>query len=211
MGNQTLIKATFDELRIDPDLWICTLRPAITNTLLAGGLAVLPTETSYMLGGDATNVQTMERLRQLKNRSMNHDISVMVADIETARRWTVWSPAAMQIGTTALPGPLTLVLPLRSDALQFASRSPYLGIRIPGMPYLLDLLRSLPFPVSATSANPSGSPEPYDVSRCVSPVDLVWDAGRLTCNTPSTVMRVDDESVTVLRQGAFRLPDEWII
>jgi len=185
--------------------WRHTIHPAVIDVLERGGIVILPTETSYMLGGDATRNDTMVRIRRMKDRPASMDISVMFASVELAACWTVWSDTALELARRFLPGPLTLVLPLKPGVTQFASSSGYLGIRIPDQPFLRDILSAVDFPVTATSANPHGGPEPYDISRCAAGADLVWDAGTLTPNPPSTIVKVDGSALEILRRGSIAI------
>lgn len=165
----------------------------------------MPTETSYMLGGDAGRMETMLRLRRLKGRPSNQNLSVMFSSVEKAARWTDWNDLARRLAERYLPGPITLILPLKAATRQYATADQTLGIRIPGHPFLLDLLEPLEFPVTATSANPHGGIEPYTADACVSPVDVVWDAGELFPDPPSTIVDLAGDSPRVIRQGSIRV------
>lgn len=202
-----MFRAEQGELSTDSGRWLAEIRPVILNTMQSGGLVIMPTETSYMLGGDARNPLTMSRLRRLKKRPDHQDISVMFGSRDEAEKWTVWNDIAYIMADRYLPGPLTLILPLRDGMVQFASVGNTLGIRIPGHPFLLDLLRLVDFPVTATSANPHGTAEPYSIDACVSPVDVVWDAGPLIPSPPSTIIDLSKGKASVIRQGTIRMDD----
>lgn len=182
------------------------LEPAVT-ALNRGELIIFPTETSYMLGGNALSALTMERLRQMKGRSQTHDMSVMVASISMAQRYTSWSEEAVEMGTRYLPGPLTFIVPIRQNVTQFAASGNSLGIRIPDNQPLQALLAAIDYPITATSANPHGGAEPYCVSQCVDSADFIWDAGVLTPNKPSTIISFMGSQPVILRKGAI-LPSE---
>ncbi len=178
------------------------MRPVILKSLRSGGLVILPTETSYMLAGDARNHQTIQRLRRLKSRPAEQNMSVIFSSVSQAENWTIWNENARMIGMRYLPGPLTLILPLKEGVSQYASDSGNLGVRIPGHPFLLNLFRDVDFPVTATSANPHGSEEPYETSACVSPVDVVWDAGKLDPEPPSTILDLSGVSTEDPQAGS---------
>ena len=205
MEKTTRFQLTVQEALENRKYWSETILPEMVSVLRRGGLVVLPTETSYMLGGNAACPETMDRLRVLKNRPDQMNMSVMFGSVETAEEWTIWPRQARELASKYLPGPLTLILKVRDDVKQFAATGETLGIRIPGQPLLLELFRQLDFPVTATSANPHGGPEPYSVDRCVKGVDLIWDAGTLSGQAPSTIVSVLDSELKVLRQGEIQL------
>jgi L-threonylcarbamoyladenylate synthase len=193
------------DLRLD--LWF-ELTRCVIHVLRGNGVAVLPSETSYMLAGNACNKSVVERIQKLKNRPAGMDISVAVASPEAARKWVEWPGEAQKFADAFLPGPLTLILPKRiSVNCNFASSGDSLGIRIPGHRGLLNIISRLDFPVTATSANVHGRPEPFSVEDCVSGADFVWDAGNLPQNPPSTIVSLVAGNFHIIREGAITRDD----
>ncbi|MCD4653553.1 threonylcarbamoyl-AMP synthase [bacterium] len=200
MGKEIRFKISLNNISLDSSEWKKLLFCAL-EVLKNGGLIVFPTETSYMLAGDATRKDTMHRLRVLKNRSNQQDMSVMFSSLAKAQQWTVWNSDARRLADRYLPGPLTLILNLKRNATQYAASGSSLGIRIPDHIYLRELLAQIEFPITATSANRHGAPEPYEISGCVSPVDFVWDAGTLIPNPPSTIVSFTGRVPEIIRRG----------
>jgi L-threonylcarbamoyladenylate synthase len=170
----------------------------------AGEAVVYPTETVYGLGGDARSDEAVERVFDLKRRPRDDPLSVGVPDLETARRYTRPSPLAEAFMEAFLPGPVTVVVERGeglSDALT-AGRD-RVGIRIPDHEVALSLLRAAG-PLTATSANVSGSPSvthPSDLDeRIREGAAVVLDGGR-TPGTESTV--VDPERGEIHRRGSL--------
>ena len=124
-----------------------------------GDLVVYPTETVYGLGADATDPDAVERVFDCKGRDRDKPLSVGVADVETARRYARLTPRDERFMREFLPGPVTVVVeaePSLPDALT-AGRD-RVGVRIPDHEVALALLRATaPIPVTATSANVSGT------------------------------------------------------
>jgi tRNA threonylcarbamoyl adenosine modification protein (Sua5/YciO/YrdC/YwlC family) len=81
-----------------------------------------------------------------------------------------------------------------------------IGLRWSSSPVIDGLLRRLECPLTATSANISGRPDPESVEEIVSQfgdrVDLYLDAGPLTGPT-STVVDCSGEKPKILRDGAI--------
>ena len=174
------------------------------NIILDGGIAVLPTETSYMLAADATNKKAVTRLRWMKNRPDGMNISVAFHSIEASYPWIDWDRSALFLGKTFLPGPLTLLLPSKKGVPRLpVTQSTIVGVRVPGISSLRKILLLVGRPVTATSANPHDHPEPYSINNCVTDADFYWDAGKLTKNLPSTIVQASDKEVVIVRPGCL--------
>lgn len=188
------------------------------EVLRSGGVIAHSTETCYGLACDLTNVDALDRLYALKRRPKNEAVSALFANIEQVRAYVEWNECAEELAQQHLPGPLTLVLPLREFPL--GDRSPLvcvpgqrtLGIRISSHPVAQALVEKVGVPLSTTSANIHGQPESYSVQEIQgqfvgAPLqpDVVLDGGVLQEAPPSTVVAVREGRVVVLRQGSIRL------
>src|SRR5437868_14178760 len=83
--------------------------------LRAGGIVAFPTETVYGLGADATNSDAVLRIYETKGRPRFNPLIVHVADLAMAKRLVDFSPLTEKLAAF-WPGPLTLVLPRRTDS-----------------------------------------------------------------------------------------------
>ena len=92
--------------------------------------------------------------------------------------------------------------------------SPYLtantgniAVRIPGESAALYLVREAGFPITATSANPSGMPPAEDADAVIryfgEKIDMVIDGGRTAGGLPSTIVDAAGESIKIVREGAI--------
>jgi L-threonylcarbamoyladenylate synthase len=171
-----------------------------------GGAVVYPTETVYGLGADASDADAVERIFDLKGRDRSKPLSLGVASVDAALRHTRPSDRALRFMRAFLPGPVTVVVerdPSLPDGLT-AGRD-RVGVRVPDDEVALSLFeRAAPVPVTATSANRSGSPSvthPDDLDPALrDAVAAVVDAGSAP-GTESTV--VDPEQNVVHRRGAM--------
>jgi len=171
-----------------------------------GDAVVYPTETVYGLGADATDAGAVERVFELKGRDRSKPLSLGVAGVDAALRYTRPSDRARRFMRAFLPGPVTVVVdrdPSLPDALT-AGRD-RVGVRVPDSEVALSLFeRAAPTPVTATSANRSGTPSvthPDDLDAGLrEAVAAVVDAGTAP-GTESTV--VDPERNVVHRRGAM--------
>ncbi len=88
---------------------------AAAAALRQGGLVAFPTETVYGLGADARHGEAIARLYAAKGRPAFNPLIAHVADLDAARQLAVFDADAEKLAAAFWPGPLTLVLPKRSD------------------------------------------------------------------------------------------------
>lgn len=184
---------------------------ALAAEILAkGGVILYPTDTLYALGADALNKQALEKIYKIKGRLKDKAISVLVSDIEMLKRYTILSPKAKKLITAFLPGPLTLVLPSKPNQSNLIPKNQKtLGIRIPQNDFCLLLSRQYNKPITATSANKSGSDTLATPTKILkqlgdkaSLIDLIIDNGILPKAQPSTVIAITKQ-IKLIRAGAI--------
>ncbi len=177
--------------------------------LRGGGVIVHPTETCYGLCADLTNKAAVERLFALKARPPVQPVSGLFASVAAAKEWVMWNDEAQRLGREHLPGPLTLILPIREDAPAALWSCPAgglsLGVRVSSHPFALDLAAAYNSPLSTTSANRHGEPNPYSLEDLLKTwptdgPDLIIDGGILPPVPPSTVIDLT-KGGEVRRQG----------
>jgi L-threonylcarbamoyladenylate synthase len=169
-----------------------------------GHAVVYPTETVYGLGADATDADAVERVFDLKGRSRAKPLSLGVPSVDAALDYTRPTAVEERFMRRFLPGPVTVVVerrPSLPDALTAGQER--VGVRVPDHETALDLLERAP-PLTATSANRSGSPSVTRVAdlddRIRDGVAVVVDGGE-TPGTESTV--VDPSAGVIHRRGAM--------
>ncbi len=184
-----------------------------------GELVGMPTETVYGLAADALNEAAVAKVFQAKQRPSFDPLIVHVPDVTSANQLALFGEQAERLAEAFWPGPMTLVLPRRLDE-QGKPIVPDLvtaglnavGLRVPDHPVALALLKKSHCPLAAPSANTFGSISPtlaqHVVDELGSKVGIVLDGGPCDRGVESTVLRVTDAGVEVLRLGA--LPVELI-
>jgi L-threonylcarbamoyladenylate synthase len=186
----------------------------IVETLKKGGLVIYPTETMYGIGADATNYKAVKKLSLYKRRPLNKPYSVAVRDQKMAEDYAVLNKTAKNLYRNFLPGPMTVVsFGKHKVATGVESESGTLGVRIPDYPLVLEIVKKLGKPLTATSANASYQRRPYKISDILDNlsskqkalIDLIIDAGELPHNEPSTVVDTTLDETTILRQGDIKL------
>lgn len=186
-----------------------TLKEAI-KVIKNGGLVVFPSDTVYILAVDPTNETGVKKLLGFKNRWTGKAISVAVLDINMALEYVNLNNNGKNIYSSLLPGPFTIVSEGKHKmAPGIEAENGTLGIRIPDNRYILDLVKILKKPITATSANLSGRTPNYSVKSFLRPlskkkrdmIDLIVDVGKLPRNKPSTVIDATESEIKILRRG----------
>jgi len=184
--------------------------------LNSGALVVIPTETVYGLAADATNPKAIAALYAAKGRPATNPLIVHVADKAAAQRWGMFSETAHKLADAFWPGPLTIVLPMTPDAKKHLAPAVTAGqhtlaLRIPQHPLTLEVLRSLPFPLAAPSANLSNQLSPTRIHHLhpdlLAHVAHVWDGGPCIQGLESTIVQVIGENWALLRHGILTQED----
>ncbi len=182
------------------------------DALRRSGVVIFPAERLYGLAADAGNPEAIERVFSLKARDPEAPLSVIEADIKSAEKWVHASRLAQALIAKFWPGPLTLVLPLKRDLPRaLLGNGEELGIRVPGSELAREIAAMLGRPITATSANRSGQGPGRTASEAAAGlphgVDLVLDAGELPGPPGSTVVRVADSGLDLIRPGIIRIED----
>ncbi|GIF75706.1 L-threonylcarbamoyladenylate synthase [Asanoa siamensis] len=148
----------------------------VAATLAGGGLAVLPTETGYMLAAAATIEAAVLRVFQAKRRDVNHPMHIACASLSMAGHYAKLTPEARRVIGAFTPGPLTVVVEQTSELPdRLVTHQGTVGIRVPDHPATLQVIAAAGVPVTATSLNPSGAESrPVDEEALA---ELEWVAG----------------------------------
>src|SRR5687768_13140486 len=85
------------------------------KVLHKGGIVAYPTDTAYGLAVDATNVKAVKKLYKLKGRNFQNPIHIIPPTRVSISKLVKLNPAAVKLINNLMPGPLTLVLPLKAS------------------------------------------------------------------------------------------------
>ena len=171
----------------------------------SGELIAFPTDTVYGIGACAFVPEAVDRIYQVKGRSHNKAIPILLADPEDLDRITPpLSLTAARLVQAFWPGPLTLVVPLLPSLPENLSPGPTIGVRIPDHDWTRALLRAAG-PLAATSANLSGEPPATTAAEVLDQlgkrVSLILEDGTSPGGLPSTVLDCTGEEPALLREG----------
>ncbi len=176
--------------------------------LLAGGVALLPTDTVYGLAALPACPAAVERLFAIKGRPKQRALPVMVTGrAQITALGALLPPAAERLlASPFMPGPLTLALALAADACPpwLAGRAE-VAVRLPAEALMLEVLAATG-PLFVTSANRHARPTPPRLAEILAelafPPDLAVDGGSRH-SVPSTLVNCARQPPAVEREGAL--------
>ncbi len=181
--------------------------------LRQGELVAFPTETVYGLGADASNPDAVAKIFAAKGRPSDHPLIVHIPGAEHLDRWAREIPeTAHALARAFWPGPLTLILkrqPNVPDAVTGGQDT--VGIRVPGHPLALELLKALDGGVAAPSANRFGHVSPTTAQHVHDElgdaVAMVLDGGPCRVGIESTIVDLTGPQSRILRPGMIGAAD----
>jgi L-threonylcarbamoyladenylate synthase len=174
------------------------------NILKEGGVIIYPTDTLYGFGADATNDEAIDIINQIKGRS--GPMSVIAADENMAIKWMDVEDEQIDLVKPYLGGSKTLIVPGKQNIVntKILGEDNVLGIRIPDNKFCNDLSSQFGKPIVSTSVNRTGKQpmnDPVQIqSEFSSEVDLLIDGGTLPKTKGSTIYKLIDNNIIILRK-----------
>ena len=176
----------------------------IAQNIKKGKIAVFPTEAVYGIGTNGLDEDAIGKLFKLKKRPKEKPISLLVSDIDMINKVAKdISETEYNIIKRFMPGPLTIILRKKEivpDILTNGSK--FVGIRIPD-----NEIAFTGIPIATTSANISGKESNTNIKDIMlefkEKVDYYIDGGRSKLGKASTVIKVEDNKIKILREGSI--------
>ncbi len=174
------------------------------NILMEGGVIIYPTDTIYGFGANATNDTAIEKINKIKGRSKS--MSVMAANKDMAIGWMNITSKQIETIEPYLGGAQTLIAAVKPNTVssRILGKNNTLGIRIPDNSFCNELSLQFGKPIVTTSVNRTGEQpmnDPVQIkSEFSSEIDLIIDAGTLPQSTGSTIYKIKNNDIIVLRK-----------
>ncbi len=177
--------------------------------LTAGEVVGIPTETVYGLAANALNENAVLKIFEAKQRPFFDPLIVHIDAIDSIEKYASDVPdLAKQLAEKFMPGPLTLLLkknPIIPDLV--TSGLDTVGLRMPAHPLTHQLLKQLPFPLAAPSANPFGYISPttaqHVFEQLQGKIPFVLEGGDAVVGVESTILEVIADKIVVHRLGGL--------
>lgn len=186
------------------------------DALQVGSIIAFPTETFYGLGVKYDCIETLKKLYELKRRPREKAMPLIIgrremlgqiSSLERSSNASLLSSASLLMDRF-WPGPLTLLIPAKEGLPEYiVAETGMVAVRVPGESFALHLAKKAGFPITATSANPSGLPpaaEAEDVEKYFGNcIDLLIDGGAAPGGLPSTIVDLSGGVPRIFREGAI--------
>ena len=172
-----------------------------------GGVAAYPTDSIYALGCAIESRDAIERIFRAKQMHKNQRLALICPDLSSASTFGQFSNTAFRLAQRIFPGPYTLVVPATHEVPRTLThhKRRTVGIRITSHPIAQAIAQGLGRPLLTTSAIAPGTEDPCrDAEEVLEAfgkfLDVVIDSEQ-TPAAPSTVIEVEQDTITVLREG----------
>lgn len=180
---------------------------AVAEALAAGKIGVIPTDTLYGVVCPASNETAVRDLYALKPRIKKLG-TIIAASIEQLVDLG-FKARYLKAIEQYWPGAVSIVIPI-SEIGYLHQEVGSIPVRIPNSKTVIDLLKRTG-PLLTTSANKPDQPPANNIKEAEQyfgdKVSFYVDGGDLSGRQPSTIMRIVDDAVEILREGAVRIDE----
>ena len=175
--------------------------------LLAGGIIVYPTDSSYALGCQLGEKDAMERIRRIRQLDDKHNFTLVCRDLSEITSYAKIDNQAFRLLKSLTPGPYTFVFEATKQVPRrmLHPRRKAIGIRVPDNEICRALLGELDQPILSTTLILPGDEQPLTDpeemrERLDKQVDLVIDGGFCGLD-PTTVVDMTADPPALIRTG----------
>ena len=179
----------------------------VANAIKKGKLVVFPTETVYGIGANALDDNAIKNIFKAKNRPTDNPLIVHVSNKEMINKVAKNITEIEELLIDKfMPGPFTILLEKRDiipDVVTCSMKT--VGVRMPSNEIARRIIELSNTPIAAPSANVSGKPSGTDIHDIIdelkNKVDYIIDGGKCKIGLESTVVKVENDKVKILRPG----------
>lgn len=192
----------------------CNLAKVVVD-LLDGKTLIFPTETSYGLGCDATNLAAVEQIFKIKGRPSDKPLLIVVPTIEMAKKFLKWNDGIEKVAQKYWPGPVTVVGEYKNDSglvPGVVSKNNSVAVRVTQFELTKSITEKMNGPLVATSANITDAGDMYSADDVVAMFkdreiqpDNILNFGVLPKRLPTTIVDLTSATPKILRQGGVVL------
>lgn len=179
----------------------------LAKEIKKGKIVVFPTSTIYGIGTNAFDKEAVKRIFEIKKRDKNKSLIVLISNYNMLDK--IANPLndiEKKLVEKFWPGSLTLILDKKEIVLnEVTAFKNTVAVRYDSCQLVNKIIDKAQVPIVAPSANISNEKYITDIkdlsNKLFDSVDYVIDAGKLQSDKESTIVRVEDNSVIILRLG----------
>ena len=185
----------------------------VKTILEKDGVIIFPTDTVYGIGCNCYSEKAIRKIFEIKKRDYQKPINVLTDSVDKMLKIAKVSQKEKSLVERYMPGALTIILD-KKEGLPgvLTSNLDTVGVRIPDDEIALTILKQFPYPLATTSANESGSTAGVEVldfqEEFDGKVDAIIDGGKTKIQVASTIIRVEENKIKVLREGSIKVEEE---
>ena len=178
-----------------------------------GGVVLFPTETVYGIGANALDEQAVNKIFIAKGRASDNPLIVHISDFDMLDKLvSKINIIEKKLIEKFWPGPLTIIFDKKEIIPNNVTANlNTVGIRFPSNKIANKLIEYSNLPIAAPSANISGKPSGTKIEDIIQEldgkVDYIIDGGITDIGVESTVVRVIENKVHILRPGKITKED----
>ena len=178
-------------------------------------MVLFPTETVYGIGANALDTNAVKKIFVAKGRASDNPLIVHISNINMLEQIVEnIGEIEKRLINKFWPGPLTIIFNRKSENIIPNSVTAGLntvGVRMPSNEIARELIELSGVPIAAPSANVSGRPSGTNVQDIIEELDgkvhYIIDGGKTIIGLESTVIRVIDKKIEILRPGKITLKE----
>lgn len=192
---------------IHPDNPQTRLLKQAVQILHAGGVAAVPTDSSYALACRLDDKAAAEQLRKLRGVDDKHHLTLLCRDLSEVASHARVDNRQYRLMKGATPGPFTFILEATKEVPRRVSHPSRrtVGLRVPDHKVAQCLLELFGQPLLVTTLIPAGESEPLNEpaeirARYEKQLQAVVDAGACR-RQPTTVVDLTGDEPVLVRAG----------
>lgn len=184
----------------------------VVKCLDEGGIIIFPTDTVYGIACNAYEEESIKEIFEMKHRDYTKPINVLTDSVEKIKEIAKLSKKEQELVEKYMPGALTTILDKKESLPSILTANlDTVGVRIPNHEIALRILNSVNYPLATTSANSSGEKDGVKIEDFIEEfkgkVDYIIDGGPTKIQVASTIIRVEEEAIKILREGSIKIEE----
>jgi tRNA threonylcarbamoyl adenosine modification protein (Sua5/YciO/YrdC/YwlC family) len=194
-------------IEVHPENPQARLLKQAADILHGGGIAAVPTDSSYAIVCHLDDKAAAEKLRRIREVDDKHHLTLLCRDLSELASYARVDNKQYRLLKHATPGPYTFLLEATKEVPRRVSHPSRrtIGLRVPEHKMLQDLLDVFGQPLLSTTLIPPGETEPLNDpeeirERFRGQVEVVVDAGACPME-PTTVVDLTGDEPVLVRLG----------